>query len=140
MIITDNSKRYIVRDGASDYVISLCPDASPSEKFAAGELSKYIEKISECVLPVISGGKSADSIFVGSDSDAGISDLGDDGFVISSSVSGGIRIAGGRKRGTLYGVYAFLEDLIGCRFLSDEVEIVPESRDVFVPLAFENEP
>ncbi|MBR5767173.1 MAG: DUF4838 domain-containing protein [Clostridia bacterium] len=137
MIITDNSKRYIVRDGASDYVISLCPDASPSEKFAAGELSKYIEKISGCVLPVISGGKSADSIFVGSDSDAEISDLGDDGFVISSSVSGGIRIAGGRKRGTLYGVYAFLEDFLGCRFLSDEAEIVPETKDVAVPLAFE---
>ncbi|MBP5256059.1 MAG: DUF4838 domain-containing protein [Clostridia bacterium] len=137
MTVKDETKRYIVRDGASGYCISLCPGASPSEKFAAEELSKYIEKISGCALPVKTGAEGENVIFVGAGCLPDADDLGDDGFVISSSDGDGIRIYGGRKRGTLYGVYAFLEDLLGCRFLSDEAEVIPQTRDVSVPLSFE---
>ena len=39
---------------------------------------------------------------------------------------GNIAIAGGRTRGTLYGVYTFLEDYCGARFLTPDNTHVPE--------------
>ena len=38
---------------------------------------------------------------------------------------GNIAIAGGRPRGTLYGVYTFLEDYLGVRFLTHDHTHVP---------------
>src|SRR6185295_8013188 len=39
---------------------------------------------------------------------------------------GNISIAGGRPRGTLYGVYSFLEDYVGVRFLTADDTFVPK--------------
>ncbi|MBU7004627.1 MAG: DUF4838 domain-containing protein, partial [Theionarchaea archaeon] len=41
----------------------------------------------------------------------------------------GVAIAGGRPRGTLYGVYTFLEDALGVRFLTPEYTHVPSLDD-----------
>ncbi len=132
----DNGLRFIVREGRSDYLISVSANASVSERFAAGELKKYIEKISGCSLPVVTGAAGRNVIFVGGMDVDGIltGDLGDDGFVIRSLSDGGIHIAGAKKRGTLYGVYTFLEDFLGCRFFTDDLETVPKSDAVSVPV------
>ena len=42
---------------------------------------------------------------------------------------GNIAIAGGRPRGTLYGVYTFLEDYLGVRFLTVDHTHVPPLGD-----------
>jgi hypothetical protein len=57
--------------------------------------------------------------------------LGDEGFVIKTA-GGHIVIAGGRPRGTLYGVYEFLERL-GCRFFTPTCEKIPSAYDIGVP-------
>ena len=36
-------------------------------------------------------------------------------------------IAGGNEKGTLYGVYTFLEEYLGCRMYSPECKIDPET-------------
>lgn len=45
---------------------------------------------------------------------------------------GNIAIAGGHPRGTLYGVYAFLEKYLGVRFLTRDHTFVPPVRDALV--------
>ena len=53
-------------------------------------------------------------------------DLGDEGFLIQT-IGESLIIAGGRRRGTLYGVYTFLEDYLGCRWFSPKVSRIPQA-------------
>src|SRR6185436_14622538 len=53
-----------------------------------------------------------------------VSKLGEDGFVLRT-VGEGLWIAGATGRATLYGVYAFLEDYLGCRWYSSKVSRIP---------------
>ena len=38
-----------------------------------------------------------------------------------------------KVRGTVYGVFTFLEDYLGCRFYAPEIEIVPERDRIEIP-------
>ncbi|MBQ3065139.1 MAG: DUF4838 domain-containing protein, partial [Clostridia bacterium] len=53
-------------------------------------------------------------------------ELGDEGFVIDITEDT-VWLVGGELRGTLYSVYTFLEEHLGCRFFSKWEEIVPIS-------------
>ncbi len=131
----------LVRNGKTDYCIVLSHSASPSEHFAAAELKRYIQQISGAVIPYApdSPNPPAKAIIVG-DSEAfrslGISIpdefVQNEAFVIRT-VGSRLVIVGGRMRGTMYGVYTFLEDVLGCRWLSQTVEKVPRSPDILVP-------
>ena len=67
-------------------------------------------------------------------------DLTDDGFMIVSKEDR-ICITGLHPRGTLYGVYEFLEECLGCRFFSPEVEVVPQQEEmVLEPLSIKRIP
>ena len=49
-------------------------------------------------------------------------------MVLSSRLIGKkLIIAGGKDKGTLYGVYTFLEDYLGCRKYSSKVSFIPEN-------------
>src|SRR5690606_874898 len=39
-------------------------------------------------------------------------------------------IAGGSEKGTLYGIYSFLEEYLGCRMYSASVKIVPKQKNI----------
>ena len=131
----------IIEDGQSDYVIVRGAKASPSEITAAEKLQDYLLRISGCALPIVTDGAPArgKELVVGNTNRGGQwyeenrGELGDDGFVIEAHGDGNILIAGGEKRGTLYGVFDFLEKFLGCRWLSPEVTIVPEAKTVAVP-------
>jgi hypothetical protein len=51
--------------------------------------------------------------------------LGSDGIVIRT-IGNDLILAGGEPRGTLYAVYTFLEDHIGCRWWSSKVSTIPK--------------
>ena len=129
--------------GASGYVIIYGRDAVFAEKTAAQELSDYLFKISGARLSVYTDERSetANEIVVGKTNREGSGTftvdrtaLGDDGFNIK--VAGQkLVIAGGEKRGTLYGVYTFLEDFLGCRWYSKDFEMVPAVSKVTVKLS-----
>src|SRR5438477_9943045 len=52
--------------------------------------------------------------------------LGPEGFALRT-VKNKLIIAGGRPRGTLYGVYTLLEEKLGVRWFTPEVEVVPRT-------------
>jgi len=131
--VAQNPDLYIVEDGTSDYVIVRGENASPSEVTAANELQLYIEKISGTSLPIVldTEAPAAHEIVVGktnreTDGQFDREELGDEGFVIDITEDT-VWLVGGELRGTLYSVYTFLEEHLGCRFYSRAEELVPTS-------------
>lgn len=133
----------IADGGASDYVIIVGKNANFAENTAATELAAYLLKISGAQIAVYTDERAAAAkeIVVGKTNREGAGTftvdrgaLGDDGFNIK--VAGQkLVIAGGEKRGTLYGVYTFLEDFLGCRWYSKNFELVPAVSTVTVKLS-----
>ncbi|WP_276357745.1 DUF4838 domain-containing protein [Cohnella caldifontis] len=135
-------KLMLANNGVTDWRIVLGEQASESERFAAEELKRFLTRISDAHYEIIedSAPRRDYEIWVGwnnrapaDDSDA--EGLGDEGFMIRTYPAS-LLIAGGRKRGTLYGVYAFLETYLGCRWFSPDAERIPRRRTVEIgPIA-----
>ncbi len=76
-------------------------------------------------MEIITASEPRDSgVFVGKASRCATGDLGEEAFRIAVDERR-IDIAGGTPRGTLYGVYSFLEDSLGVRFLTPDHTHVP---------------
>ena len=125
----------------SRYRIVIAADAIPSERYAAEELQRYLERISGAKLPILTdtGPLASREILLGDNAHLrtlkqkiDFNKLGPDGFVLRTE-GGKLVIAGGRPRGTLYGVYALLEDKLGVRWFTPEVEVVPKLDRVQLP-------
>ena len=124
----------LAKNGKSPYVIVVSGNASPSEKHAAHELAHFIHQISGAELPIIrERAKAPAKMIVLGDGQTlrslkpniDFKDLGEEGFAIKC-VGPHLVIAGGRLRGTMYGVYTFLEETLGCRWYSSKVSSIPK--------------
>jgi len=118
-------------NGKSDYVIVLAEDASQSEKTAAKELQEYIRQMSGATLPIMTGSKAAHGklIHIGWTDRVGCerpSDA-DEGYTYQT-VKDDLYIYGGRDRGTMYGVFAFLERELGVHWFTSSYTKVPRMR------------
>ncbi len=130
----------LIENGSSEYVIVRGLNAVESEIKAANELQSYLKQISGVTLPIVTDEQAAQAkeIIVGETSREGNGSytidrdtLGGEGFMMF--VEGeNLIIAGGKKRGTLYGVYTFLEERLGCRWYTQELEVIPESDTVII--------
>ena len=110
-------------------VICLPENASAQEQFAASELQNYLQRITGSSLPIVN---AADGdcrvIYVGGHS----AEADEDSYRLRTD-DGDLRIYGGGLRGTIYGVYAFLEHYCGYRKYTDSVEVVPHADTITVP-------
>ncbi len=130
---------YIVENGESDYSIVIPDGADDCIDTAAAEMQTYIEKASGTKLDIIeeSDFTGEKGIFIGetqlknSISSVDTASLDEDGFVIFSDTDL-LLIAGEDSRGTLYGVYTFLEEYLGVRWFTPELEVVPHSEDIVI--------
>ena len=131
----------LVSKGKSPYRIVIATNAIPSERYAAEELQRYLEKISGARLPIITDaerdgsreillGDNAHLAKLGQAIDVG--KLGTDGFILRT-YRNRLIIAGTKPRGTLYGVYALLEEKLGVRWFTPELEFVPRTNRVSLP-------
>ncbi len=57
--------------------------------------------------------------------------LDEDGFIIQT-LDKSLIIAGNKDKGTLYGVYTFLEDYLGCRKYSASFSVIPRNSDITI--------
>ena len=127
-------KPVLFNNGKSDYAIVLCNEASTSEQTAAEELQQYLEQISGAVLPIINHDQLEDGqrhIFIGYNDQYG-KELGverpynnDEGYTYRT-VGKNIWIYGGKQRGTMYGVYSFLENELGVRWYTYDYTKIPQ--------------
>lgn len=126
---------YIVEDGASDFVIVTEDNADECIATAATELQTYIERISGSELDCIAESEYTDgkAIILGDTDIVSVdtSEIKEDGFRLYSDGEY-FAIAGPNSRGTLYGVYTFLEEYLGVRWFTPKLEVVPESKDIVI--------
>ena len=118
-------------NGSTEYRIVRGASASPSEITAATQLQKYLKEISGVDFPLVIDSEPAaqKEIIVGETNRENPGDfdrveMGKEGFVIRTADSK-LWIVGGKQRGTLYGVFYFLETYMNCRFFTAEIERVP---------------
>jgi len=131
-------KLVLSENGKSDYKIVISRNASPSEKHAADELQMFLEKIGGAKLPIVDDAAqfSPKEIILGNNKHLeqanvkiDLDKLGKEGFTIKTK-GDTLIIAGGRLRGTMYGVYTFLEDYLGCRWYTDKVSKIPKMEKI----------
>ena len=116
-----------------EWDIVVSENAIPSERYAAEEFQEFLAEATGLRLPIVSAVDRPDRhVFIGpgeamlkSSAGFGTQGMGDEELRIVVR-GGNIAIAGGRPRGTLYGVYTFLEDYLGVRFLTADVTHVPK--------------
>lgn len=121
-------KLLLADNGKSAYRLRLRADPIPSERYAAEEFRRFFAEISGIYMTFGTGEREillgydeyAASLFPNIDMPA----LGSDGFVIRSNGEK-LLIAGGRPRGTMYGVYTFLEKYLGCRWYTSDFSHIP---------------
>lgn len=127
--------------GKSAYRIIVALDAPPADRYAAEELQQYLEKMTGARLPIVLDLEPAVAreILVGDnrhvrnlDIEPDLEGLGGDGFFLRT-VGRRLLIVGGRPRGTLNGVYTFLEENLGVRWFTPELEQVPKVDGLRVP-------
>ena len=112
--------------------IVVAEDAIQSEIYAAEEFQGLYQRAAGVKLPIVRKIDRPDRhVFIGPDKAMRSSPVG---FEVDSLGREELRIvvrdrniaiAGGRPRGTLYGVYTFVEDYLGVRFLTAEHTHVP---------------
>lgn len=121
--------------GKSDYKIELSPNASESEKWAAKELQTALKDMSGVELPVTNSAGNSPKIVIGYDAKllqlAGFTEpvKTDESFVYLNA-GPDIYIFGGRLRGTMYGVFSFLENELGCRWYTPKVTVIPKREEL----------
>jgi len=121
----------IAQNGEAKAVIVLAADATEPERHAANELAGFLRQITGAKFEIQAspaGGQSRLLVGPGAAksaaADFSTEGLGSDAIVIRT-VGDDLILAGGRPRGTLYAVYTFLEENIGCRWWSSKASTIP---------------
>lgn len=121
----------IAKRGRALARIVVAPDATETERFAAGELALFLHIITGAAFPVgDSPDPAAGRLLVGPKAAAAAApDLAAAGLapeeIVVRTVGNDLVLAGGGPRGTLYAVYTFLEDVVGCRWWTAAASRMP---------------
>ena len=149
LCVSCKSNHVLFSNGSSDYTIIVDPCAGESVQLAACELQTWIKEVSGAELPIagLTGGETGKRLIVGDnelvkelEADYCKPDDSDDSFSWKSN-GGDLIFVGGAKRGTLYSVYSFLEEELGCRWYSSTVSVAPKrSKYAFKALCHQESP
>jgi len=129
------------KDGTTDYVIVVASDAISSERIAASELQSILKEVTGAHFPVKPAEKvspAAKKIIVGPNDlfkqkfpNVRLEELMQDGIVIKT-LNNDLYLAGGRPRGSLYAVYTFLEEYVGCRWWTSKESHIPKESSLTI--------
>lgn len=121
----------IARDGTGKVTIVAAKGSSIPVRHAAKELKTHLKEVTGADLALdLEGTAASPRILVGAKSAAlvdpqfSIEGLGKEGIVIQT-IGDDLILAGGEPRGTLYAVYTFLEDHVGCRWWTGTAGTIP---------------
>jgi len=122
----------LAENGQAKAVIVVAPGASEPVQYAAKELADFLGQITGARFEIANGKRpDGSAICVGPQAARSVDPtfltggLGHEGIVIKT-VKDDLILAGGEPRGTLYAVYTFLEDYLGCRWWSSTESTIPK--------------
>lgn len=133
MILCDKAK--------SPYTIVVSSNAPSPERHAAKELQHFLREISGATLPIVEDSEPLPphAILLGENKylekigvKIDFQSLGKEGYVLRRK-GDYLIIAGGKLRGTLYGVYGLLEDHLGCRWFTPDLSRIPKRDKLAIP-------
>lgn len=130
----------VAQNGQARMVIAVGANPIAAEKTAAKELAEYLQKVTGATFSQVAETEvpaKASAIYVGHTAFAArrgldSAKLRDEEWVLRT-VGDSLILTGGRPRGTLYAVYEFLEKQLGCHWLSEDTEVVPQKRKLALP-------
>ncbi len=120
----------IIENGGSNYNIVVPDNPTKAESRAAEVLQTYLQTMTDVTLPIIreSDALGSPSIYLGKVRSGKPSEIRMDGFEIATDLEH-VYIWGNSGKGTLYGVYTFLEQYLGCRkYAGGEPAFVPRKK------------
>lgn len=136
------SSEPLVRDGKSEARIVIAEAAAPADATAARELQEHLAQTTGATLPIMHDTEPAGTgpqILVGPSArlkqlapKIDLGTLGPDAIVMQT-VGPHLVLAGQGPRGTLYAVYTFLEDVVGCRWWTSTESFVPKRPTLDLP-------
>lgn len=119
-----------------DVTIVVSENALATEEYAAERLEYYIEKIVSSDITVKKDNADVTGVVISVGhtvySNTDFSSVADGSYVILSEKDL-IIIDGAGNKGTINGVYAFLEKICGCHWYEDKVIVIPEDAEFTVP-------
>jgi hypothetical protein len=123
----------LARNGKPAAQIVVRPDAPEPERFAAGELRRYVKQMSGAELPVVDQPRNGTTpVYIGGRTKPRRSgDPWDDTFRIDIRREG-ISLEGRNPRATLFATYALLERL-GCRWFAPRFSFYAEVQAERIP-------
>ena len=116
-------------------VIVVSADASATDIYASQRLKHYLDRITGKNIEIVTNNDSSEyEICVGATRRAenDFSESADGSYIITSTDKRVI-ISGAGNKGTINGVYAFLEKFCGCHWYETQVIIAPENSTLTVP-------
>lgn len=134
-------KHVLIKDGVAKSIIVLSPDFTPPMEHAANDLSKHLELISGADVKVYQQKDDTDfpdgydGVILITDKPRGNEPkLGDEAYKITTEPGKPwiLRIYGDNKRGAMYGVYGFLQDVLGVRWFTITKSKIPEQKTIAI--------
>ncbi len=143
----------LVKNGQANFTISLASNPTEADNKAAELLQSSIKKMTHCELQIVKTDKPnvKNTIYITPsvsslkksfkkhftpDFEAKRNELIEDGFLISVQ-SDNILIVNGGKKGSIYGIIHLLEKYFGCRMYAPNVEIMPQQKELSLPILCE---
>jgi hypothetical protein len=127
-------KHVLFENGKTDYSIVIGTESSESEKWAAQELQRSLFEISGAEFPIKTDESETGNheIIIGYNRHTSVllngetpkPDENDETYFYENSGSN-ILLWGGSKRGSMYAVFSFLENELGCRWYTPAVTVFP---------------
>jgi len=124
----------LFENGKTDYVITVGKNASESEQWAAMELQHWLEKVSgaEFSIKTDDEERTEHEIIIGWNNHLLASLDGEfekpadtDETFQYKNVGSNVLLWGGKERGSMYAVFSFLENELGCRWYTPDVTVIP---------------
>ena len=140
----------LVKDTRTNHVILISKSAPENEQRAAKELALFLKQSTNASFPIVNKANPERQPIIAVGSEAAklidpsiqLKNLGRDGIVIRTFPPHLI-LTGGEQapRGTLYAVYKFLEDAVGCHWWTPSVSYIPSRTNLVIhPLRIRYKP
>jgi len=137
-IVSFSCTRKLTINNGKNYQIVIPSAADTIEKYAAKQIQHYLNEMSNTNLPIIieSEYKGKNAILIGHTDYANslninFNQLEEDGYAFKPQGNNFV-IAGGSKKGVLYGVYDLLE-FLGFRKYTSDCTIIPKGNSITLP-------
>lgn len=116
-------------------VIVVSADASATDIYASQRLKHYLDRITGKNIEIVTNNDSSEYEICVGETKRAENDFSEsaDGSYIITSTDKRIIINGAGNKGTINGVYAFLEKFCGCHWYETQVIIAPENSTLTVP-------